>query len=217
MELLYIELYCKRGNLLCKNKTLSFRKAQVYDRLMSMIDSVQDLEEKWHYDDACQLLVLINDLKGRFEQLLLLPEAQVSAADWVKFQKESTALIKNAKKHISHCDLSEKWCSLELTYLELQAHQKQCQQTKDVVRCKKAKVYAHLLDLLDKADSMRRSEYRDDAQGAIELALRLTETCKPYLTSSSPDINWKKLKKECKAIVSEAEYKLAYYGYFQEY
>ncbi|MBX9586453.1 MAG: hypothetical protein K2X50_04260 [Gammaproteobacteria bacterium] len=215
LELLYIELYCKRGNLLCQNKTLSFRKAQVYDQLMSMIDSVQDLQEKWHDEDACRLLALISDLKVRFERLLLLPEDQISAADWLRLQVECNTLIRDAKKNIAHCEIPEKWCSLELTYLELQEHKKQCRRSNDILSRKKAKVYTHLLELLDKADSMKRSEYRDDAQGAIELALRLTETCRPYLCSSSTDIDWKRLKKECKVIVSEAEYKLAYYGFLQ--
>lgn len=219
LDILYIELYCKRSKLLCENNPASFRKAQVYDQLMSMVDSVQQLEEEFHFEDAVRLFTLVTQLKRQFEALLSVSEDQILAHNWDVLHKDCHRSIADAKKNLSHYKVLGKWGALDFTYLEIHAlkiaFKKSYKESKNPSDHKKAKVCKHLLELLNKADAMRRSDYRDDAEGAIELALKLTETCKPYLTATSRDINWKQLKKDCKAIISDAEYQLAYYGFFQ--
>ncbi len=219
LDLLYIELYCKRSKLMCENNPLSFRKAQVYDQLMSMVDSVQQLEEEFHFEDAVKLFTLVTQLQHRFEALVSVPEDQILAQNWGVLHKDCHRFIADAKKNLSHYKVSEKWCALDFAYLEIHAlkiaFKKSYEESKKPSDHKKAKVCKHLLELLNKADAMRRADYRDDAEGAIELALKLTETCKPYLTSAAKNLDWKQLKKDCKAIVRDAEYKLAYYGFFQ--
>ncbi len=216
LDLLYIEYYCKRRNLLSHNQSHSLRKAQFYDQLMSLIDTVQDLDEKFHQEDACQLFAFIINLNARFENVLSKSNNQIQPEDWLNCHRECQALVQAAQEKISNYQFPENFCGLELTYLELQARRDECLKNKNSLNKKKAEVYKHLLECLDKADSMRRSDYKDDAEGAIKLALQLTQTCMPYLTSTSSSINWKQLKRECKTIVAEAEYKLAYYGLFQK-
>jgi hypothetical protein len=106
----------------------------------------------------------------------------------------------------------------ENKYVELNGKRNVLLKLEDSVSCRKAQVYTHLMELIDKADSLRNAGYKDDADIALKLANKLTEKCeKCYLNIPQPGWdNWRNLKKECKVLINEAQKKLIHYELWEQ-